>query len=258
MQAGLLIRRGKPPELELPASSTRSVQDAAYGTLLRATRQDHHRRIALALERLSPDVTAADPALLAHHYAEAGMPEPAVRHLRRAGARAVETAAYAEAVDNLTAALKLLADLPDSAKRAREEIAILLDLGGAELLAFGPWSVQAEQTAYRRALELCERLETQRKRFTALWGLWFPHYTRGDVVRMREHGDELLPMAEQLGDPALLLEAHHVEWGGRLLAGDLRQAQHHTEQVIARYDRVAHHALAFVYVGATPACARAI
>ena len=38
----------------------------------------------------------------------------------------------------------------------------------AELLALGPWAVQAEQTAYRRALELCERLGTQRERFTAL------------------------------------------------------------------------------------------
>jgi hypothetical protein len=255
-RAGLLVRRGEPPDSSYSFKHA-LIQDAAYGTLLRSARQDYHRRIAVALERLSPDLAATDPGFLAHHYTEAGMPEPAVRHLRRAGVRAVETAAYAEAVDSLTRALALLADLPDGTERAREEIAILLELGGAELLALGPWSVQAEQSAYQRALKLRERLGTRRERFTALWGLCFPHYTRGDVLRMWEHGDELLPMAEELGDPALLLEAHHVRWGGRLLAGDLRQALHHTEQGLARYDRAAHHALAFVYGGHDPGlCAR--
>ena len=84
-------------------ASSALVQDAAYGPLLRTTRQGYHRRIATALEGLSGDPVTVDPQLLAHHYAEGGMPEPAIRYLRLAGARAVETSkkAYAEAASTL-------------------------------------------------------------------------------------------------------------------------------------------------------------
>ena len=254
-QADLLVRHGKPPDSSYSFKHA-LVQDAAYGSLLRTTRQEYHRRIATALEGLSANLVTVDPQLLAHHYAEGGMPEPAIRYLRLAGARAVETSAYAEVVSTLAKALELLGRLPESRERAREEITLRLALGGAQVQSLGPTAAEVEGT-YRRARELCEQFGTPKERFTVLWGLWFFHYMRGDVHRMQEFGGELLPLAQELGDSALLLEAHHVQWAGLSLVGDLRKALAHTEDGIALYDRAAHHALTFVYGGHDPGlCAR--
>ena len=209
------------------ASSTRSSRTPPTRSLLRTTRQGYHRRIATALEGLSGDPVTVDPQLLAHHYAEGGMPEPAIRYLRLAGARAVETSAYAEAASTLAKALELLGRLPESRERARERSRCAWPSAEPQCKP-RPNRCRGGGT-YRRARELCEAVRHSKERFTALWGLWFFHYMRGDVYRMQEFGGELLPLAQELGDSALLLEAHHVQWAGLSLVGDPRKALAHTE-----------------------------
>src|SRR5262245_39089939 len=49
------------------------IQDAAYQSLLRSTRQQHHQRIAQVLEARFPEIVAAQPEVVAHHYTEAGL-----------------------------------------------------------------------------------------------------------------------------------------------------------------------------------------
>ena len=253
--AGLLIRHGSPPNSSYSFKHA-LIQEAAYGSLLRAIRQDYHSRIASALERRSADLSESDPVLLAYHYAEADALEPAIRNLRQAGENAVENSAYTEAIENFAKGLALLARLPDSIERTRQEIAIRLALGGAQVQSLGPTSPEVQQS-YLRALELCRSSGSQHDLFTALWGLWFFHYMRGDIHRMREFGDGLLPLAEKLGDPALLLEAHHVQWAGLSLVGDFQTALAHTQEGLNRYDRNQHHWLTYVYGGHDPGlCAR--
>ncbi len=254
-QMDILSRRGNPPSSSYSFKHA-LIQDAAYASLIRSTRRDYHRRIAFAMEELFSNLVTTDPQLLAHHYAEAGLLEPAVRYLRLTGVRAIETSAYPEAVNALAKALELVVRLPESSEQMREEIAIRLALGGAQVQSLGPTAAEVGET-YRQAEGLCERFGTPKDRFTALWGLWFFHYMRGDVHRMREFGDGLLPLAQKLNDRALLLEAHHVQWAGLSLVGDLQKALAHTNEGIALYDRAAHHALTFVYGGHDPGlCAR--
>jgi class 3 adenylate cyclase/tetratricopeptide (TPR) repeat protein len=252
--AGLLIRQGSPPEASYTFKHA-LIQDAAYGALLRATRLKHHRRVAEVLER--GGVADTDPALLAHHYAEGGLPGQAIPWLCLAGERSVAASAYSEAIDNLEKALKLLMQLPPSSERDGREIAVRLALGGAQVQP-GPMSTEVEEN-YRRVWRLCQDSGTASDKFTALWGLWFVTYIRGDCERAREYGDRLLPLATELGDPLLLLEAHHVGWAELTLVGQLPQALAHTEQGIARYDRERHHRLTFVYGNHDPGlCARNI
>jgi predicted ATPase len=47
------------------------IQDAAYQSLLRSTRQQYHQRIAQVLEAQFPDICETQPELLAHHYTAA-------------------------------------------------------------------------------------------------------------------------------------------------------------------------------------------
>ena len=81
------------------------IQEAAYASLLRRTRQHYHQHIAQVLEAQFPDIVATQPELLAHHYTEAGLNEPAVDYWQRAGHRALERSAYGEATSHLTTGL---------------------------------------------------------------------------------------------------------------------------------------------------------
>ena len=71
VDAGLIFQRGTPPAAEYLFKHA-LVQDTAYGTLLRRTRQQLHARIADALATHSPETMESQPELFAQHYAAAG------------------------------------------------------------------------------------------------------------------------------------------------------------------------------------------
>ena len=49
------------------------IQEVAYQSLLKSTRQQYHQRIAQVLAEQFPDLAETQPELLAHHYTEAGL-----------------------------------------------------------------------------------------------------------------------------------------------------------------------------------------
>ena len=72
VQAEFLYQRGLPPQATYRFKHA-LIQDAAYQSLLRSTRQQYHQRIAQVLVEHFPDTAETQPELLAHHYTEAGM-----------------------------------------------------------------------------------------------------------------------------------------------------------------------------------------
>jgi predicted ATPase len=84
VNAGLIFRRGTPPDAEY-AFKHALVQETAYGTLLRGRRRQIHARIVATLEDQYADIVAAQPALLAQHCMEAGLVEKAVVYWLKAG-----------------------------------------------------------------------------------------------------------------------------------------------------------------------------
>ena len=71
MAAELIHSRGAPPEATYIFKHA-LVQDTAYASLLRSRRQHIHADIARALEERFVDQIEAAPAVIAHHYTEAG------------------------------------------------------------------------------------------------------------------------------------------------------------------------------------------
>jgi predicted ATPase len=92
----LVFQRGTPPEAVYVFKHA-LVQDAAYGSLLRGSRQQLHARIAEALETHSPELMDRQPELFAQHYAEAGLVEKSVACWGKAGRRSAARSAMAEA-----------------------------------------------------------------------------------------------------------------------------------------------------------------
>ena len=72
VEAEFLYQRGLPPQATYLFKHA-LIQDAAYQSLLRSTRQQYHQRIAQVLEAHFPEIGETQPELLAHHYTEAGL-----------------------------------------------------------------------------------------------------------------------------------------------------------------------------------------
>jgi len=83
VEAELVYQRGLPPQATYIFKHA-LVQDTAYASLLKSTRQKYHQRIAQVLEEQFAETDESQPELLAHHYTEAGLNEQAVGYLQRA------------------------------------------------------------------------------------------------------------------------------------------------------------------------------
>src|SRR5436309_7827245 len=71
VEAEFLYQQGLPPEATYLFKHA-LIQETAYQSLLRSTRQQYHQRIAQVVEARFPEVCEIQPELLAHHYTEAG------------------------------------------------------------------------------------------------------------------------------------------------------------------------------------------
>jgi predicted ATPase len=99
-QAELVFRRGEPPEASYSFKHA-LVRDAAYESLLKSRRHQLHGRIAHVLEERFADIVTSQPEIVAHHFTEAGLVEPAIDYWLRAGHLALSRSANAEAVKHL-------------------------------------------------------------------------------------------------------------------------------------------------------------
>ena len=84
VEAEFLYQQGLPPQATYTFKHA-LIQDVAYQSLLRSTRQQYHQRIAQALEAQFPETVATQPELVAQHYTAAGCAEQAVRLLAAGG-----------------------------------------------------------------------------------------------------------------------------------------------------------------------------
>src|SRR5207245_9244201 len=89
--AEFLYQRGLPPQATYRFKHA-LIQDAAYQSLLKRTRQRHHQRIAQVLEAQFPETAATQPELLAHHYTPAGCHEPTIPYWQQPGLPASDRA----------------------------------------------------------------------------------------------------------------------------------------------------------------------
>jgi TOMM system kinase/cyclase fusion protein len=245
VEAELLYQRGILPQATYRFKHA-LVQDAAYQSLLRSTRQQYHARIAHVLEAQFPETVATQPELLAHHYTEAGLTAQAIPYWQQAGQRALERSANLEAVAHLTQGLEVLATLPDTPEHAQQELEMQLTLGPALITTKGQASPEVLQ-AYARARELCQQVGETPQLFQVLRGLWYFSLHRVELRTARELGEQLLTLAQQVGDSALLLEAHSALGDTLNYLGEFTAAQAHLAQGIALYDPQQHRAHAFRY-----------
>ncbi|MBI3797029.1 MAG: AAA family ATPase [Deltaproteobacteria bacterium] len=250
VEAELLYQRGTLPQASYIFKHA-LIQDAAYQSLLKSTRQHYHKQIAQVLEERFPETVETQPELVAHHYTVAGLAEQALPYWQQAGQRAIERSANVEAIHHLTTALELLKTLPDTPEHLQQELTLHITLGVA-LIATKGFAASAVERVYARVLDLCRQVGETPQLFPGLWGSWVFYALRGKLQTAQELAARLLHLAQSLQDTALLLQAHHSLWATSFWRGELLSARVHAEQGIALYERAQHHSLAFLYGGHDP------
>ena len=247
--AGLLFRQGAPPEAAYLFKHA-LVQDASYGTLLRAPRRALHARIAEALEVKFLEVAENQPELLARHCTEAGLVEKAADFWSKAGQRSLQRSALVEAAEQLKHALDDIAALPASPALRREQIKLQVGLANALMHTKGharPDTKAALDQAcslIERAKALGEPPEDPLLLFSVLYGFWVANYAafNGDV--MRELASQFLTLAGKQPAIAPLMIGHRITATTLTFTGDIAEARDHHDQALALYDPANHRQLA--------------
>jgi predicted ATPase/class 3 adenylate cyclase len=198
VEAELLYQRGRPPRARYIFKHA-LIQDAAYQSLLKRTRQQYHRRVAELLESKFPEVVEAQPELLARHFTEAGRASDAVTYWQRAGEKAARRSANEEAIGHLTAGLAQLTQLAETPDRARRELEIQWLLGRASLAGRGYASPQAIH-GFARARELCALINDASSLCPVLFGLWLCELGAANHTKAARTAAELIERAERRAD----------------------------------------------------------
>ena len=250
VEAEFLYQQGLPPQATYVFKHA-LIQDAAYQSLLRSTRQQYHQRIAQVLEVRFPAIGETQPELLAHHYTEAGLAAQAVGYWQQAGQRAIQRSANVEAMAHLRKGIVLLTTLPDTPARLQAELTLQTTLGPA-LMATRGYAAPEVAATYHRARELCQQAGDTAELFPVLWGLCLLYPGRAEHETAREFGEQCLSLARRLDDPALLLMAHLALGSSWFYLASCPRRTPIFEQGMRLYDPHQHHALAFRYGNIDP------
>src|SRR5262249_15823678 len=169
-----------------------------------------------------------------------------VAYWYKAGQRASERSAHVEAISHLRQGLELLKTLPEAPDRVQREVDMLIVLGASLSATKSPAAPEVEET-YTYARQLCEHLEEPHQRFAVLRGLVHYHNQRAEYQTAQALGEQLLSLAHQVQDSAMLVASHRALGTTLFWLGALAAAHTHFTQGIALYDPQQHRASAFLY-----------
>jgi len=233
LAAELLYQRGRPPRARYIFKHA-LIQDAAYGSMLKSTRQQVHRQVAQVLEARFPGLVEMQPELVAQHYTAAGCTEQAVAYWQRAGEQASDRSAHLEAISHVTTGIELLKILPETPERTQQSLSLHIALGAVLQIAKGLAAPEVEHT-YTQARTLCQQVGETPELVPILFGLWRFYTTRSQLHTARELGETLLRLAQGAHDSSLSVIAHYALGLTWLYLGALPAAHQHLEEAIARY-----------------------
>ena len=211
------------------------VQDTAYDSLLKSRRAQIHALIAMALESHFPATARSEPEVLARHFSSAGMPEQAIPYWLAAGRQATGRSANSEAINHLTKGVELVATQPASQQRDRLELDFRVSLT-TPIIATHGWGAPEFEAAYRRAVDLCDRVEDVELVSRALYmqwgyGTWTARHRIAEQAATR-----LLAMADARGERVAQLMGHGLLGRVQCYMGDILEGRRNIEQSLALAD----------------------
>jgi hypothetical protein len=207
------------------------VQEAAYASLLKRTRQVYHRRIAEALESRFPQMIEMRPEVLAQHYAGAGMPAKAVGYWQRAGERAAAQGATLEARTFFDRALEGIA--PEDREQRWQVLQrreVVLDFRGER---------EAQGADLAALLELAEAFDDNTRRAHVYLRKTTYAAVKGDYQATLPLAEAARAAARQAGDLSLELRALAYLAQSLTFFKEMDKARQAVEEILAQVERSA-------------------
>ena len=233
--AGLVFGQDKPPAATFLFKHA-LVQDAAYDTLLRSARRDWHGRIAAAIASRFPDIAETQPALLAHHYAKAGLMHDAISWWQRAADRAIAQSAHVEAANHLNIALALLGRQPATPERGQRELALRMRLTGPLVVTTGFASPQTDEN-YARAAELVEQIGAGIEALRVLWGQLAMVLVRSDLDKVDELAEKFIRLAANAKLRNGPCTGHRILGYAALVRGNISRSRRHFDSAMREFEQ---------------------
>ncbi|HXA51773.1 MAG TPA: adenylate/guanylate cyclase domain-containing protein [Candidatus Acidoferrum sp.] len=211
------------------------IQDAAYESLLRKTRQEFHSRIAEVLIHRFADLADAKPELLARHCEGAGRTMEAIAGWMKAGQQAQQRLALREAGAHMQRAVSLLQTLPeDDPDRLQFEMEAQLVRTGSLSITMG-WGSHELESVFIRTRDLCRRLGNTAGLIEVSGRFVGMYFLRGNIRQAAEEAESMLEMALQTGNPIIEIVARHCAGYPAYFLADFPQARAEAEQAIRLY-----------------------
>ena len=225
----LIIRHGTAPDYSYEFKHA-MVQEIAYQTLLKGTRQRYHLRIAELLENQFSETVENNPELVAHHYSEAQNYDIATTYWYKAGQKATSRSANLEAIDHINKGLELIDLIPDSIERSKKELELQIALA-VPLTSVEGYSSPDVQRTYTRARELCLKIGDTSQLFPSLYGLWRYYLLRANYSVAQELSQQLVDIAKKTKDPILSAAAPRSIGATCFYQGEFSNSRQFLDQV---------------------------
>jgi predicted ATPase len=222
IEAELIHQTGQPPMVNYVFKHA-LVQDAAYVSLLRGRRQRIHADIAQVLKRRLAD-EEYPLAIIAHHFTEAGLPEPAAQNWLAAAELALSQSAPTEAEHHASAGLALIPRVTEGAERDALELGLLVARANA-LVPLKSISAPETYAAMTAAKDVLDRgVGTDLQRVSILAGLCAATTLMARMQPALELASQIIEVAERQDDPTYRLVAYRMMGTNQYYAGQNREA----------------------------------
>lgn len=211
------------------------VQDVAYATLLRDTRERLHARVAETLVEHFPELARVSPELIAQHFAAASRARQAVPFWQQAGAQAIDRGASVEAIAHFRRGLDAIRELAPGPERDELELSFSVKLGTPLLMVKGHADPEVIAT-YARVRELCSACGKPPELFME----FSIALVEGRLRCAHERARELLALGEAAEDKVATLTGHLACAYAELHLGHYRRALQHAEAGLSLWDPAEH------------------
>lgn len=217
------------------------VQEVAYGSLLRRTRQRLHGRVADVLLAERAAGRQAEAEVLARHAEAAGRLDEAAAAYQEAGDAAQSASAHQEAIRHFRQAIALLRKREEEgAGDLRREAALHVSLG-ASLIASAGFAHPEVERAFERARALYEQVDDLRGIGFALGGLSVFQHNAGCLAEADALATRLDELARETGETDLQLLADRALGVIQYYQGRFASSLQRNERILALYQMGRHH-----------------
>jgi predicted ATPase/class 3 adenylate cyclase len=196
-EADILFVEGIPPQSNYRFKHA-LIQDAAYESLLKSRRQTLHQRAAEILVG-QPERATAEPEVIAHHFARAGLDDLAIEWWGKAGDQALRRSAFQEAIAHLGKAIKTAEWAMGTTPTTSGQYAKLqTDYAKAVMWSKG-FAAEETDAALARAGELAAQAESNAERYTIFYAQWLRTFIRGELTSAHQMAESFLREADAEG-----------------------------------------------------------